>query len=79
MITMTTLDEAMGEASRFIERARAAQAVIESEYRRRKHEAAVNGYPWPPKGGITMSSLETAAVRRASMDLTRALARLRKP
>ena len=55
------INNAMYEATRFINRAKLAHRRLCAE------------------GYITWASKETAACKRASMDLTRALAELRKP
>ena len=56
-----TLENAMVEAQRFIDRAHELSAAE------------------PTRGYFSSSPKESGAVRRASMDLTRALAEMRKP
>lgn len=64
-MNIQTLDAAMAEARRFIERGEAlVKATVPAK--------SINGFDYlPPK--------ECGAVKRASMDLTRALADLRRP
>lgn len=57
---------AVAEARRFIQKAEAYEAQVSAYLR-----AGSKGYFYKPK--------EQGAVRRASMDLTRALAEMRKP
>jgi len=61
-VTIATLSEAINEADRFIGKARIARARLNAI------KTKYHGRP----------SKEAAAVKRASMDLTRALADLRK-
>jgi len=61
------IDEAIAEATRFIEKAKQAKKRIKLEYPRA-------GDDFDP----CMSSKETAACKRASMDLTRLLTNLRR-
>jgi hypothetical protein len=67
-----TLTTAIGEAERFLARAKAVPAPVEL--------APAN---WAKDGKARMddsiSPKDSGAVRRASMDLTRALADLRRP
>lgn len=66
-----TLDKAVAEAERFIERAQALKSAHASAYQ--GHGAAGTPrtfYDFPK---------ERAAARRSSMDLTRALADMRRP
>lgn len=71
----TALDEAIAEAVRFLERAHVLRAALKDD-RDPVMKLADQGkvdvglYSWPAEQG---------AVRRASMDLTRSLARLRRP
>lgn len=77
-MTDKTLAEAVAEAKRFLARAEALQACRKPQTAAERAERerdifAGTRAPHPHYGCI-----ESAAVRRASMDLTRALARLRK-
>lgn len=65
-MTKEALDEAISEAERFLKKAKAVQ--WESPLR-------LNGQLWQSPIDLT----QTAAAKRASMDLTRALAKMRKP
>ena len=67
MMDKKTLDRAVGEARRFLA---AADALQKAES---KPPTVVGTYTYPPLVGR-----ERAACRRASMDLTRALADLRR-
>ena len=69
MCTMD-LERAIVEAERFIARAKVAIAVVREDI----PDGIDFRNTWAPITGTK----ETAAVRRASMDLTRALAQLRK-
>ena len=60
MITETTLEDAIAEAHRFLQRAETLQVLMQ------------NGVSYPHN-----DQAHGAAVKRASMDLTRALAKLR--
>jgi hypothetical protein len=75
------LNEAVALAYHFI---KTAQAAFEADKKLREQAEAHNtkhGDKWtwrvPPKGEFTSPSKDIAAVKRASMDLTRALAQLR--
>ena len=61
-MTITKIAKAIEEAGRFIEKAQVAQVWMEAN----------------DSIGIGLGSKHTAACRRASMDLTRALSELRK-
>ena len=63
---MNEVNDAELEARRFL---RACEAL----------QARFNADPEATPGAWLIGSPETAAVRRASMDLTRALARMRRP
>lgn len=63
VVTVDKLTVAMNEASRFLARATVAKRLLINEGR---YDGLITGSP------------ETAAVARSSMDLTRALADLRK-
>ena len=63
-MTGSTLDNAILEARRFLIRAQRLRSYI-------KHQ--------PSEQILRVGSQETAAVRRASLDLSRALADLRRP
>lgn len=65
------LDTAINEAQRFIARAKTLQAVHKQHYAGKGAAATPRTFYDFPK--------DQAAVKRASMDLTRALADLRKP
>ena len=65
-MNVETLQSAIFEAERFLSRAKDLQSQI-----KKGHAALESGYFYAPK--------EQGAVKRASMDLTRALASLRKP
>lgn len=68
-MTEETLKEAIAEAERFLEKAKAVK------WERRQIAGGLYGdktYPY-------VDATKTAAAKRASMDLTRALARMRKP
>ena len=77
-MNLAKLNTAIAEAERFLNRARAAQEA---------HRAAVQPLPgyeeqarmYPVTHLNSSNPRENAALRRASMDLTRALADLRKP
>ncbi len=76
-MTDATLREAIAEARRFLARAEALQACrkpLTASERAERERNIFSGvrYPHTESGCI-----ESSAVRRASMDLTRALARLR--
>lgn len=62
------IEAALNEAYRFV---KTAEAAIQAET---KHEF-YDGAEWHPY----VPTMHTGAVRRASMDLTRSLANLRKP
>jgi len=72
------LSEAVAEAKRFLMRADELKACTnpQTPAERAAHEANVFGGTRQPHGWI--GCIESAAVRRASMDLTRALAKLRR-
>jgi len=65
-MNMLKLEEAIGEASRFLEKARELQ------------ERGLGLRGRPPIGGVFTGCKESGATRRASMDLSNALADLRK-
>jgi len=65
------LKKAMAEAERFLAAARRLEAST-AEYHR------TTEYEWIVKAGIVPAGRESAAVRRASLDLSRALADLRR-
>ena len=67
-----SLSRAIDEASRFIERAKRLLSAHRKAERRREHPEE---YVLSPITG----SAQSGAVKRASMDLTRALADLRRP
>ena len=66
-MTEETLRNAKAEAKRFIEKV----AKLEMQYKRDHHNESINFL-------LMCGSKESGAVRRASMDLTRALADLRR-
>lgn len=72
-MTDKTLAEAVAEAKRFLARAEALQAC-----RKPTTGAEANRTTTPRYRHYETGCLEQSAARRASMDLTRALARLRK-
>ena len=79
MITVAKIDLAIAEAERFIRAARAAKKRLEDSYGGPEMGAASGkkgGDDWAAYS--TFSSMETGTARRASMDLTRALATLRR-
>jgi len=65
-MTRTKLKHAIAEAERFLKRAKALEKIMHKE-------GSDNGVHWS-----TCGKLETTAVKRSSMDLTRALADLRR-
>jgi hypothetical protein len=75
-VTIETLHEAVEEAKRFLERAEALQGAYLAQ--KTSYEAKPNPFAADLGTGFSNHPVETGAVRRASMDLTRALARLRK-
>jgi len=66
-MTKETLDEAIAEAERFLAKAKAV--------RWEKHIHQLSNHVWY----TPIDTTQTAAAKRASLDLTRALARMRKP
>lgn len=68
---LSNLTTAIQEADRFIRRAETLRDQHLQDTNGSKIIGARENIYWPPK--------QTAATRRASMDLTRALAELRKP
>jgi hypothetical protein len=60
---LETLQDAVQEAERFLERARTLQELVKKN----------------PRWGMSAQRSASGAVRRASMDLTRALTKLRRP
>lgn len=86
-MTRGKIIEAQAEASRFIKAANEALSQLNEESRRRDEwntyrEAQGISEPRPPAGpqpdDYSYGSADTGALRRASMDLTRTLAELRK-
>lgn len=69
----TNLDRAADEAQRFLQAAVDLRNASDESIAERKRTGSY--YPLNPFSG----SKQSGAVRRASMDLTRALAELRKP
>ena len=75
-MTIETLKAAKTEAARFLARVKA----LEDAYQERKALAEAADKDGEPQRyfGLSYPPKETGAVRRASMDLTRALAALRR-
>lgn len=69
-MTKETLDEAIAEAERFLKKAKAVR------WEKRTVPACGN---YPALDYMEITHPEAAAAKRASLDLTRALARMRKP
>ena len=73
-MNIKTVTEAISEAERFLSAARAALA--RQEFAQREFEISIGKVAiyeyWPP-------CAENAAAKRSSLDLSRALARMRKP
>lgn len=75
-MNLAKIDESITEAERFLRLAREAKQRIQkdiSDWNRRFPDEAMPLQDWN-----STSSPETAATKRASMDLTRSLARLRR-
>jgi hypothetical protein len=75
-VTFEKLKEAETECERFLSRVKAMRAA----YEKQKAVAVKLNREGPQRHyyGLDCHPLETGAVRRASLDLTRALARLRR-
>lgn len=86
-MTKREIDEAIAEARRFISRAEAAIAVEATEKMQYlPNETAVGGYRYVkgypdgvmPEDALVHMTKESGALKRASLDLTRTLADLRR-
>jgi hypothetical protein len=67
-VTLSTINRAIEDAKRFINKANEARVRIAVDLRDAKYD----------KQDISITSKQTAAARRASMDLSRSLTELRK-
>ena len=74
-VTIETLDAAIAEAKRFVDAADKARTRINIDYVNMVHRHGKVSFPAEQ---CVTTSAETATARRASMDLTRALAELRR-
>jgi hypothetical protein len=74
----TTVTAAIDEAERFIKRAKVLLATDVQHYERNRNTGEY-GYVKSKWKHSTDAPKQTGAVKRASMDLTRALAEMRKP
>lgn len=73
------IDEAVNEAERFLKAAKALQEAEEARANARNDRYAALGLPTPVRTPLVWGSKESGALRRASMDLTRSLADMRRP
>ncbi|WIC90213.1 hypothetical protein SEA_VROOMVROOM_63 [Arthrobacter phage VroomVroom] len=88
-MTRDKIEEAMAEATRFLQAADEALAKLDQEVADRDDRyasAAAQGYayavdhdPGPKPSDYSYGSAATGTLRRRSMDLTRALSKLRTP
>ena len=79
-MTKEALNHAVSEAERFLASVKAykAREVKEREYRERMNEK-YPGHGYSPDYASATGTKEAGSLRRASLDLSRALTELRKP
>lgn len=71
------LDDAIAEAKRFLLKAEGLKKTVAKRVSAEKQWARDNGRPYLPSNSANVGP-ESSSVRRASMDLTRALSDLRR-